>query len=184
MCNPVAIIAGAVEVGGQVAKHFAQKKAAKENKTAAIADMRLQYSDVNARLVEEQKAGANQIVAGVEQGTAAQGTALASAAGAGVGGVSVEALLNTIEGDTADFKDSVNENLDLIARQADRDKRGIRAGTTSRINSVQSPSILGLGVRIAGAGIDLYTRNKAAQPNNSRASVSTAPRNPNAVPGK
>lgn len=167
MCNPIAIVGAAVEIGGQVAKHVGQNKAKKANTKAAMADMRLQYADVNARQVEEQKAAANQIAAGMGQKDEAQGTALAAAAGAGVGGLSVEALLNSIEGDAASFKDSVNENLDLVTAQTEREKRGIRAGTANRIASVPGASILGTGLRIAGAGVDIFAKHKASQPNNT-----------------
>lgn len=168
MCSPLLVIGAAVQIGGQVANHVAQNKASKANKVAAMADMRLQYADVNARQVEEQKAAAGQIQAGLQQKDSAQGTALAAAAGAGVGGLSVEALINTIEGDAASYKDSVQEQLDLTTAQAEREKRGITAGAANRIASVPKASILGTGLKITGIGVDAYARYKATQPNNPK----------------
>jgi len=168
VCDPVSIIAGGLTVGSKIADHYGKKKAAKANKEAANADMRLQFSDVNARQVEETKAAAAQIAAGLKQKNDAQGTALAAAAGANVSGLSVDALLNTIEGDAASYTDSVRANLDMITDQLGRERRGILAGTAQRIQSVQAPSLLGTGLRIAGAGVDIYARHKASQPNNPR----------------
>jgi hypothetical protein len=160
------IVAGALEIGSQVSNHIAKGKEAKANKAAALTSMREQFSDVNAREIEEQKAAANMILSGVRQKQSAQGTALAAAAGANVGGLSVQALLHTIEADASDYTDSVQENLEMVKRQALRDKRGIFAGTYSRINSVQPASIIGTGLRIGGTAVDLYGKYKSTQPNN------------------
>jgi hypothetical protein len=163
VCNPMLIMAGALEIGSQVSNHLAKNKAAKENKAAALTDMRMQFSDVNAREIEEQKAAANQIASGLKQKQSAQGTALAAAAGAGVGGLSVEALLHSIEGDAAEYTDSVQENLAMVQSQSRRDKLSIFAGTYSRINSVQPPSIIGTGLKIGGDALGLYRQYKNTQ---------------------
>lgn len=184
MCTPTLIMAGALEIGSQVSNHLAKDKESKEARRAAATDMRLQYSDVNARQIEEQKAAANQILAGVKQKQSAQGTALAQAAGANVGGLSVQALLNTIEGDAAEYTDSVQENLEMIGHQTERDRRAILAGAQGRFNAAQSPSLIGSGLRIAGSGLNLYRQYQGTQPNNPSQSSSSAGRNPNAVPGK
>jgi hypothetical protein len=164
VCDPISVMAGAVEIGGKVTDYLAKSKAAKANKVAALDDMRLQFKDVNSRQVEEQKAAAGQIEAGLKQKNQAQGTALAAAAGANVGGLSVQALLNTIEGDAASYTDSVQENLEMIQRQSARDKRAVLAGTSNRIAQVPNPSIIGAGVRIAGAGADIYGDYLKRQP--------------------
>lgn len=167
MCNPVAIVGAGLSIGSSILKHKSQNDASKANEAAANDAMRTNFRDIDARAVEENKAATNQIVAGLNQKNDAQGTALAAAAGAGVGGISVQALLNTIEGDAASYTDSVLENRDLKLDQLQREKLGATAQAKDRIASVPRASLLGTGLRIAGAGVGLLGAKTASSPVNS-----------------
>lgn len=154
MCDPISIVGVAVSAAGAIAQHKAQNEASAANEAAAKEALKLNYAADNSRKAEEQSAATSQIAAGLKQANASKGTVLAEAAGANVSGMSVEALLNTIEGDQASFTDSVNANRDAKIRQLSRDQQNLIAGETAQVASVPRASTFATGLRIAGAVVE------------------------------
>jgi hypothetical protein len=157
MCDPVTIIAGtsaALSIGSTVAGHKAQKKAAKENARAAGEADRLNRADLSARAVEEQQAAQSLIEEAGRQTAEQRGLATASAAEAGVTGMSVDLLLADLDRAKGVHKTSVTKNLANVEAQLGREKQGSVAQRQSRINALTGPSLGGSALQVGAAGLD------------------------------
>lgn len=157
MCNPTAIaVAGfAIQAGSSLAEMSAQTKAANANRAAALADERLQNQDLSAREIEEQRASSQQSRMVRRQTAEQAGMGLVSAAGSGVSGISVDMLLDAIQGSGAEAQQTIQDNEKATLDQITRQRAGIRANTRNRIAGVQPGSPLLAGLKIGASGLGL-----------------------------
>lgn len=163
MCEPTALAIGsfALTAGGEIASHKGQRKAAKENKRAALADLRIQQHDLSLRQQEEQAASAREIDQARRQGREARSFGLATAAEAGVAGLSVDALLGDILRDEVSAVETLETNTTITLDQLQRMKAGAAATAQSNINAVQGPSVGATALRIGGSALDTYVNTRA-----------------------
>lgn len=166
MCDPTAIALGsfALNVGGDVLNHNAQNKAATANAQQARAAETRQINDVNVRELQEKQAASQQLEAAARQTTTALSSARLSAGEAGVTGVSVDSLLNTIGAEGSTAAQNVKLNQDNTIQQLERQKLGISAEADSRVASMPKSNPFALALRIAGSGIGLATQLQGRQP--------------------
>lgn len=166
MCEPttLAVASFAVSAGSAVASHISQQKASKAAEKSAMQNLRLQHHDLAIRQQEEMQAVSREIQAGRRRGAEARSAAKASAAEAGVGGISVDLLLGGIERDEAEYVQSLEDNAVITLDQLQRMKLGASAGAANRIAANPQPSVFGTGLTIGGAGLDLATRLKVRKP--------------------
>jgi len=135
---------------------YAQQAAANANESA-----REQYYLNNLRLQQEQEAGSQQIQQKQRDALKAAATAKTAAGEAGVGGISVDALLADYYRTESQYRESVRTNIDNVGQQVFAQNKGIFAQTKDRINSAASsitpqPSIFGAGLSIAGGALSAY----------------------------
>jgi hypothetical protein len=166
MCDPT-VIAGAglaVQVGGSLLSHRGQNKQSAGNEREALKALRINQYDIGARQLEERQAAAGVVEQGRRATDEAKGIARASAAEAGLGGMSVDFLLADLDRQGAEHRTSVLENLDMTMRQLQRAKAGANATAQSRINSVPGANPLATALNLSGSVLGfadlMYARRK------------------------
>jgi len=98
----------------------------------------------------------------------AQGSAMASAGGAGVQGINVDQLLKDFEASEGLMSSRIEQRLGGLQQQAQMDALGFQSEAQSRINSMQPQSLtetlFNVLTPIAGFGVDMadYQGKKAA----------------------
>jgi hypothetical protein len=160
MCEATTIIAAsslALKVGGAIAGHQAQDKAAKANKDAAIKANTEQINGLNLTGTQTRDAAGRTIMQADRQARSADAQARVSAGEAGITGASVSALLGVLERERLDFKETTKANLGAELDQLDAEKRGAGALSQSRINAVPRANPFLTGLQIGGAGLDFAT---------------------------
>lgn len=160
MCEPTAIIAGGLAIGGQVANHIGQSKANKANAAAAATELMLNYRDIAARGLEEQTAAGQAREGITEQAAALLSQGALSAAESGIAGGSVDALLGEILGQQGRANANIDANLASVQAQLQREREGAYAGYKSRRAAVPAPSLLATGLGIAGTALQHYSNYK------------------------
>lgn len=163
MCDPVtAIVAtsAALQIGGAVLDHKKEKKQSNAVRASALESLKLQNEELSLRQVQEKLAGAQAIEQGNLEVGAASGDITASAASRGVGGLSIDLLLNDVLAQGARFKTSVDQNTDASVSALDRDKDAAAAEANARIAGAPGPSALATGLKIGSAGVNAYTNLK------------------------
>lgn len=156
-----AIATAAVSIGQAVAGHEAQEDRAEATRAAAKRARQAEVTDILMREVEERRAARQQERRVGLQADRAEGAARASAAAAGVEGLTMDLLLGDIQGQEGRAKEVIDTNLDTILAQLDRMIEGAFAREESRANQAPEPSMLATGLRI-GSGVlnavSLYDR--------------------------
>jgi hypothetical protein len=169
MCDPLsaAVVVGTgLSIYGDVQEHKAQSAQAKANKAAALAALRLQDHELSIEEVQSRIAGTQQIEQGDQAVRDAAGEAQASAAARGVGGVSIDLLLDNVQAQGARFRESVQQNTDAQAAALERQKDAALAEAQARIAGVSPASALTTGLKIGsdivnGATLLIGRNNKA-----------------------
>lgn len=171
MCGPLAIpiasaaiaaVGGVVQYQQQSNNAEAQAKAANEAQRQARLNATRQYSDIQLRQQQEQMSAAQQKEQSIREERAAVSSARTAAGESGVTGFSVDSVIGDIEGRAARYRENVNQNQEFTQQQLQSSAEGIRAGAQSSINQaastqIQSPSLAGLGLSIAGSGLQGYS---------------------------
>ena len=151
MCDPGTIAVAALSIGGAILEHKAQNKAAEENKIEALKALRINERDIGARQMEEQMSFAQAATESEVQQLGVEGTTRASAASAGVEGMSVDLLLGDIGRQGANYRESLASQLQVSVDQLQRMKAGATATAQSRINQVPRANPFATALRIGGA---------------------------------
>lgn len=156
MCDATTIAAGslAINVIGGVAEHQAQANQARQNEANALAGYRATYSDLETRKLEESQSATQEKQLIAKQSGVARGTAAASAASGGVGGLSVDLLLREIEAEAGLATDVVSQNLESTTGQLTREQEAARLRARSQVNQVPYPGVLPLTIKTASAGLE------------------------------
>lgn len=163
MCDPLTGIAAAgllLGAGGAVAEHNAQNKQSKAVAASALESLRLQDHELSLREVQEKIAGSQQLEQGNREVQDATGDIQASAASRGVGGLSIDLLLNDVLAQGARFKTSVEANTAASVDQLEREKDFASAEARARIAGAPAASKLATGLKIGAAGLNAYTQLK------------------------
>jgi len=171
MCDPTmmfaaSMVTSALQVGTQYigqqqaaeAQRDYQEKRYEATREAANEAYIREVEAENQRLVEEGEAVAAKQQEVQREKIEKQGTAIAASEGAGM---SLDALLADFERQEARYRDSLMQTRENRERQSDRRKEGSRAKAINRTNQVMpqpvsSPSALGAGLKLAGAGLQAY----------------------------
>jgi hypothetical protein len=166
VCDPTALAAASFVItgGSAVAEHDAQRKADRANKREAGRSMIEAYRAIDLRADQEIAATQQQIAEAQAAGTRSISTARVAAGESGVAGVSVDALLDSIQTDVSQFKTTSESNLDMTLAQLEQEKRGVYAQGQSRANQTSAPNPLLAMLKIAGAGVDLGARIQSRKP--------------------
>lgn len=137
----------------------AQNARYQQNYVNSLAAARDNQQQITNRQMQEQEATAqkdNQILV---EGAKRAADVSVSAAGGGVAGLSVDALLADVNRNVAQNRANLARNYEMTAAQLQEQKNSTVTQAESRINSVaqaSSPSFAGTALEIAGAGIKAY----------------------------
>lgn len=170
MCDPASLALAQFAItatstvtglGAQIAQANAEadfaEAQADQVRVATIAN----YDQIAERRDQEAAAAGQQAQQAQIETVKAVETARTAAGEAGVSGLSVDALLADLYGQGAKIADGVNVNLENTNRSLDVAAENVARGGQSQINSIarpSSPNYAGAGIKIAGAGVDLYGR--------------------------
>lgn len=153
------IASTAAGIGGSVMSFQQQKAAAEANEKSARSAYEVGVSQITERQMQEQSSAAQRSFENQREYDAARSAAIVAGEGAGVRGLSVDALLSDLAGQQAARQKAVEQNLDWTTRALQQDKVSAASARDSRINSVQRPSGAALAIDIAGQaakGFDTY----------------------------
>lgn len=153
----------AIGTVGRINRHVQESKEAEETRRSARESLALSLEDLDARSAEERIAAAINIRDTRQQVRASTATASASAAEAGVSGVSVDLLRGDFARQGGEAVTAIEANRDSRLAQIQRQERGVRAQAQSRINQAQGPSVLNTGLEIASrvvGGINTADANR------------------------
>jgi hypothetical protein len=148
----------ALSVGKALFGWNAKKKQQKAVKKAALSNLQALYSDLNARLAQEDMALANARVETQERAAVERGAVEAGAASANVAGASVTALLNDITRQESNAVSILDRNATFVRGQVARQKRGAVAQYESTLAGAPAPSLLAAGLELGGDVLDAYSR--------------------------
>lgn len=148
---------GAVQ---SIAQYSAQKQEAKQNQENAESAWAQQQNQLTKRAMQEEDAlRQKQQTMNIEEAQAKAST-VASAAGAGVAGLSLDNIVADV-GRRASFnRQAEEENTRNTLAQIRMERKGVNSQAQSRINSVPKPSALSLVAGIGGAAIKGYSSYK------------------------
>lgn len=167
MCDPVSLAASSFAIGaaGAVSKYAAGQQdaaaqlsyQAQERYNAEVA-RNYEYDQINARQVQEADAAAQSKFDNAIRAQQAVATADASAADNGIEGNSVESVARNFYRQQGRIDASTDKNTQMQIQQLEAEKKGAQARYQQRTNfpEVRQPSMLGLGLEIAGAGVNAY----------------------------
>lgn len=161
-------MAGIATMGLGIAQGLAQNEAASEQATkqnqyywanakAAQEALVHSYAADGTQMLQERDKASQESFEAVKRGVAAQGTALTAAGDAGVGGLSVDQILQDYSAKTSSYRTDVDRNYRTNAQYMQDVEASQRDTATSRINSVQQaapPSFLDAGLRIMGSAVN------------------------------
>ena len=146
---------------GQQQQARASQRVADQGTERALENYKIQTGQAYRRLEQERMAAAQEISDVARASRRAQSTAIVSAGEAGVGGKSVDAMLDDFERQELFYAENVRTNLGFTEANVQDQLESIRVGTQGRIEDLQSrvnqrPSFLGAALRIGGQVADYY----------------------------
>lgn len=165
MCGPLAlgIASFALSAVGQVVGFIGADQQAKAQQESARVAYENDVRQIATRQVQETDA-ANRKLQMMELDEAdRKAEAQVAAAGAGVAGLSVDAIMRDIGARAARNKETEKLNVRYVVNQLQYDKKGSQARGQGRINDAPRPSPLGLLVGIGGSALDAYGSYKKYQ---------------------
>lgn len=158
MCGPVAgLLQGGIGAMSAIAGYnakvedFNAREAAwKENYVSALASGRDEENQLTTKAVQEQSATVQKMGVYTTEGAVKAAAVETSAAGAGVGGNSVDDVIRDIQAGAARNRYASQENAHFMAAQIAAEQKGVEAQIKNRINSVQRPTAPNPGEAILG----------------------------------
>lgn len=158
-----AIAVSVLSTGAQIrAQQQAAAAQAKAQRNATIAEQqRLLQEMTSMRLQEQQEniAAAQRVQVASKKAEEAKATARVSAGEAGVAGLSIDALINDLSREEAEYRYSVTQQQEFTNVNRDLQMRDAQLGSTMnllRINKpIQQPDFLGSAIRGASTGLSI-----------------------------
>ena len=171
MCDIVtATVLGIAQAGMQVQGQKQQARAQARVQAQASKQENQRYlnqvSSMRMQQAQEQVAMAQRIQASTTKAREARSTARVSAGEAGVAGLSVDALINNLTRQEADYRFSETQNQQMT--NASRDLQLRDAGLGSQMNllrinkPIEQPNYLGALLSGAQTGMSMYSMGKQA----------------------
>ena len=167
MCDPVSLAGLAIGAVSQVAGYMgakneasAQNQLAANNRIEANRAAADQYAATQNRMLQEQAAAGRDVEQADMTSAKARGTAQVTSGEAGISGMTVDSLIADYNAQQGKFERTTAQNLEMTQQQLRDNMDGVKAQTTSRINSVQKaakPSFLPYAIGIASSGLDAYS---------------------------
>ena len=161
MCDPMTMM---IVAGGTTALKIAEGHQAaaqqtayhNQNKQAALQAMGTSLTANSIRQDQEYAAASDQAMQRRIDGLQALSSARVSNSESGITGVSIENIMNQIQGNTAKDVATINQNRDWTMNQLQLEAQGIHSQAQSRINSVRkgvapNPLMSALKVGLSGA---------------------------------
>lgn len=165
MCGPLAvgIISAVAGIAGQIVTFIGQDEQAKAQQENARVAYENDLKQITKRQVQETDA-ANQKLQMMELDEAdRKAEAAVAAAGSGVAGLSVDAVMRDIGARASRNKETEKLNVRYVVDQLQYDKKGSQARNQGRINDAPRPSPFGLIAGIAGTAVDAFGSYKKYQ---------------------
>ena len=159
-----AIVAGALEVVNVFLGVLGNNKQDAANKKAARKAARVANRDISFRALQEKIAAAQEQAQLAQDVQEAQSLTSVSAAGGNVGGMTVDMLLQDVENTGLGAADNIAQQLKANLDLLNRERSGVLATTRSRMNETSAINPFNAGLRIAGAGVNAYTRVRSMDP--------------------
>ncbi len=160
----VTVAGTAVKIGSEIFGADAQNDAAKANARSAREALRIGEQSLDLRTKQEVAAGSQEVQDVATQAGQAQSDVRASAAAGGVGGMTVDLLLQQIDAEkglaTQRSEDQTAANL----AQIESERLGLRAGAQSRINAMPQANPFATGLRIGGHVTDFFDARISNKP--------------------
>ena len=172
MCEPIsAAVALGVAQGGMsyIGQQQAARAQAKAQRNATIAEQQRNLQEMSAMRIaerQEQVAAAQRIQQSAKKAREARATARVSASEAGVAGISVDALINDLTRQQAEYDFSIQQQLDFSRTNTGLALRD--AQQRSRMNllsinrPIEQPSLLGAALDGASTALSAYSGMKSA----------------------
>tara|TARA_B110000305_G_scaffold237531_1_gene301054 strand:+ start:522 stop:1037 length:516 start_codon:yes stop_codon:yes gene_type:complete len=171
MCEPITLAALALGAASSYSQVQGQKQQAKTqakvqaNASAAERQRYLQeVSSMRVQQGQEQVAAAQRISASARKAREARATARVSAGEAGVAGISVDALINDLTKQEAEFNFATQQQLQMndVGREMQLKDAGLGfTNNTLRINKpIEQPDYLGAALSGAQTGMSTYSTLK------------------------
>lgn len=163
MCNPALVVAG-LQIGSAVVGYRAQREQARAMNAAIAENEAAQNAALAEQAEQSRKKSVDEMSERAREAMIARGRLRAIGAESGISGVTQDRLESEI---------SFNEGVDIATlesnrlateRQIARQRDVVRADANRQRAGVRSPSLLGTGLQIAGAGAQYAARtppNKA-----------------------
>ena len=168
MCEPISIGLAMASMGAQIHRQKQQAKTqAKVQANASAAERQRYLQEVSSMRVQqgqEEVAAAQRVKASARKAREARATARVSAGEAGVAGLSVDALINDLTREEAEFNFATQQQLQMndVGRSMQLENAGF--GFTNnmlRINKpIEGPDYLGTAISGAQTGLSTYSVTK------------------------
>lgn len=133
------------------------------NQKTALENYQRQTYDAGARQLQENEAAGMEMVDRQIQGLQQASSAQAQIGETGLGGFSMNALMNQVMNEASQDALRTGVNRDWSVAQIGREKEGIRSTAIGQMNSTTPgvrPSALAAGLQIASSGLDIYSQKK------------------------
>ena len=158
MCEPttIALAAFALSSASSVAAYQSQKSQSEYAKKAATTQRNSNIAAVAAESAMGQQDEAERVEALRRQTESKKATARASAAEAGVTGISVDSVLNELAGQGAEAQQNLETNYARSSLGTAAQLTNINSQYSNTLAQNQAPSALGLGLEIGQAGLSSY----------------------------
>ena len=167
MCDPVTIAVGMAVAQTGMSIHGQRQQAktqAKVQKNASAAERQRYLHEVSSMRIQqgqEQVAAAQRIQESTRKAREARATARVSAGEAGVAGLSVDALINDLTREEANYSFATNQQLQMNDVNRNLQLRDAGLGFTNnmlRINKpIEKPNYLGAALDGAQTGMSTYS---------------------------
>ena len=168
MCEPISIGLAMASMGAQIHGQRQQAKTqAKVQKNASEAERQRYLQEVSSMRVQqgqEEVAAAQRVNESARKAREARATARVSAGEAGVAGLSVDALINDLTREEAEYNFATQQQLQMndVGRSMQLENAGL--GFTNnmlRINKpIEKPDYLGAAISGAQTGLSTYSVTK------------------------
>lgn len=185
MCDPLSITAAALSIGGAAVDASAQNKVDKQNKRAARTALGIENRAISLRILQERVAASQEREINRIQSAEASGLTATSAAAGGVGGMTVDLLMQEVESGRLLNDARITDQLDATEAVIASERAGVAATARNRANQTSRANPFAVGLRIGAGAVDAYGGYLQRQPASApspRPTSSPSPKIPKKTP--